>query len=150
MTWWLSPAVAFAIAGLAMWWVGRDVDFGHYAIAHQRAVGVALIVIGLIIVALGLRSFEAVATTPNPTRPEDATKLVTSGIYSFSRNPMYVGDAIMLAGIAVWAENVLNLVPLAAFIAYIDRFQIAAEEVALAEKFGDRYTAYCRKVRRWL
>lgn len=63
---------------------------------------------------------------------------------------MYVDDAVMLAGIAVWIENLIGLVPLAAFVLFIDRFQIPAEEQALAEIFRDRYTAYRSKVRRWL
>jgi protein-S-isoprenylcysteine O-methyltransferase Ste14 len=56
----------------------------------------------------------------------------------------------MLAGIAVWSGSVLSVVPLAAFVAYVDRVQIKAEEEALTATFGDRYAAYRRRVRRWL
>jgi protein-S-isoprenylcysteine O-methyltransferase Ste14 len=63
---------------------------------------------------------------------------------------MYVGDAIALAGVAVWLGSLPSLLLVAAFVLYIDRFQIAQEEEALAEIFGERYAAYCRQVRRWL
>lgn len=150
MTRWVSPPVAFAIAGLAMWWTGRSVEFGKTSFAYQAPIGIALIVLGVGIGAISIRSFLIAGTTPNPTRPKNATQLVTSGVYALSRNPMYVGDTVMLAGIAVWIGSILNLVLIAAFVWYIDRFQIAAEERALAEVFGDRYVTYRGKVRRWL
>ena len=58
--------------------------------------------------------------------------------------------ALSAAGIAVWIGSSVNLVLIAAFVWYIDRFQIAAEEEALAEIFGNRYVTYRGKVRRWL
>ena len=147
---WFSPPVAFAVAAVAAWWLGRSVGFGRVAFAYQPPIGIALIALGLGIVAVSLRSFVAAGTTPNPTQPQKSTELVTSGVYSLSRNPMYVGDTLMLAGIAVWVGSILSLVPIAAFVWYIDRFQIVSEEKALAEIFGDRYAAYRSRVGRWL
>ena len=147
---WLSPPVAFAAAGFAIWWLGRSVGFGRVSFAYQAPTGIVLIVLGVGIVAVSIRSFVAAGTTPNPTQPQKAAELVISGVYSLSRNPMYVGDTVMLAGIAVWVGSVLGLVPIAAFVWYIDRFQIVTEEKALAEIFGDRYAAYRSRVGRWL
>jgi protein-S-isoprenylcysteine O-methyltransferase Ste14 len=147
---WILPPVAFAIAAVGMWVVGRAVDLGRYDFRYQGALAIGLVVLGLLVIVVSLRIFASAGTTANPAQPRNASELVTSGVYSLSRNPMYVGDAVMLAGIAVWVGSVLNLVLLAAFIAYIDRVQIAAEEQALAAIFGDRYAAYCRRVRRWL
>lgn len=147
---WISPPVAFAIAAVAMWGVGRALDFGRFHFPIQRALAIALVVLGLIVLVASLRRFAAAGTTPNPMQPRKASQLVTSGIYAWTRNPMYVGDAIILAGIAVWMGSVLNLLLVAAFIAYIDRVQIAAEEQALAANFGERYAEYRKRVRRWL
>ena len=146
----VPPPLAFAIAAIAMWLIGSSFEVGHYSIAYRVVVSSALVAGGLIIVAISLRSFAVAGTTPNPMQPKKASKLVTSGIYSISRNPMYVGNAIVLAGIAVWFGSALNIVPLATFMAYIDRVQIAAEEQALAVIFGDDYAMYCQRVRRWL
>jgi protein-S-isoprenylcysteine O-methyltransferase Ste14 len=147
---WISPPVAFAIAAIVMWLIGRNVEFGRYSFAYQTSIGIALVVLGVLIVAWSLRLFRAAGTTPNPMQPKNATQLVTSGAYSVSRNPMYVGDVVMLAGIAVWIGSVLNVATIAIFIWYIDRFQIADEERALVDIFSDRYEAYRRRVRRWI
>jgi len=147
---WIPPPVAFGIAALAMWWIRRTAEFGLFSFAYQSALGIALVVLGFALIAVSLRSFAREGTTPNPLHPKNATELVTSGAYGFSRNPMYVGDAIALFGIAVWLGSLPSLLPIAAFIVYVDRVQIAAEEKAMAEIFGDRYAAYCREVRRWL
>ena len=147
---WRSPPIAFAVAAVAIWLLGRSVEFGGFSLPYQAPIGIGLIVLGIVVVAVSIRSFVAAGTTPDPTRPQRATELVIAGVYSLSRNPMYVGDAMILAGIAVWVGSVLGLVPIAAFIWYIDRFQIGAEEEALAEIFGDRYAAYRSRVRRWL
>ena len=147
---WISPPLAFGIAALAMWWIGRTVEFGRFSFAYQSGAGIALVVLGLALIAVSLRSFSRAGTTPNPLHPKKASELVTSGIYAWSRNPMYVGDAVALVGIATWLGSLPSLLPIAAFVVYIDRVQIAVEEKAMAEIFGDRYTAYCRRVRRWL
>jgi protein-S-isoprenylcysteine O-methyltransferase Ste14 len=147
---WIPPPVAFAIAAVAMWAIARALGWGRFAFEHQAALGIALIVLGIAIVAVALRSFAAARTTPNPIAPHTASRLVTSGIYRRTRNPMYVADVVMLLGIAVWLGSVPALLPVAAFVAFIDRVQIAAEERALAELFGEPYAAYRREVRRWL
>jgi protein-S-isoprenylcysteine O-methyltransferase Ste14 len=150
MSRWISPPVAFVIAAVAMWWIGRTVEYGRFQFTYQSASSIALIALGLAIVAVSLRSFARAGTTPNPVHPRKATELVTSGAYALSRNPMYVGDAVALAGLGVWLGSVPSLLLIAAFVVYIDQVQIAAEEKALTEKFGERYAAYRRQVRRWL
>jgi protein-S-isoprenylcysteine O-methyltransferase Ste14 len=147
---WISPPVAFAIAAIVMWLIGRNVEFGRYSFAHQTSIGIALVVLGVLIVVSSLRLFRAAGTTPNPMQPKNATQLVTSGAYAVSRNPMYVGDVVMLVGIGMWIGSVLNVATIAIFIWYIDRFQIADEERALVEIFSDQYEAYRRRVRRWI
>ena len=83
-------------------------------------------------------------------QPAKTTSLVAGGVYRFTRNPMYLGLLLVLAGWAVFLSNALAFALLPAFIAYIGRFQIAPEERALAAKFGTEYEAYRTEVRRWL
>lgn len=147
---WIPPPAAFAIAALSMWGVSRYTQFGRYAFPYQRATGIALIVIGLMIVAVSLGLFAIARTSPNPLEPRKATRLMTSGLYGWSRNPIYLGDAIVLLGIDVLLGCLAGLVFVAGFVIYIDKVQIAAEEAALAECFGDRYAEYKQRVRRWL
>jgi protein-S-isoprenylcysteine O-methyltransferase Ste14 len=63
---------------------------------------------------------------------------------------MYLGDLLILAGWAIWLANVVAFAGLPLFVAYINRFQIAAEERALQARYGAAYSAYRRAVRRWL
>lgn len=121
--------------------------------APTRASAAAAGVVAAASLALtgsAVQRFRRSGTTVEPFRPEQATKLVTTGANAISRNPMYVGMAGLLVAHAVWRGSPAALVPVAAFVAYIDRVQVEAEEAALLEKFGPEYAAYCEAVPRWL
>ena len=75
---------------------------------------------------------------------------MTSGPNGVTRNPMYVGMAGALVAHALIRGGWGTVLPVAAFVAVIDRVQIQTEEAALRELFGEEYDAYCRRVRRWL
>lgn len=94
-------------------------------------------------------AFKRAGTTVNPLRPATSTQLVTGGVYRYTRNPMYLGHALMLCGWTVYLGHGLAYVLVPLFVAYVTRFQIQPEERALAQRFVD-YAAYCRQVRRWL
>jgi protein-S-isoprenylcysteine O-methyltransferase Ste14 len=86
----------------------------------------------------------------NPRKPHEASALVTSGPYRFSRNPMYLADVLLLAAWAAWLANAAALIGLPLFIVYLNRYQIELEERALQARFGAAYAAYRATVRRWL
>ena len=89
-------------------------------------------------------------TTVNPISPDAATALVTEGVYSITRNPMYVGMLLMLLGLVFWLGAVSALAMVLAFFSLIDRHQIAVEERTLLNKFGQSYRDYAERVPRWL
>lgn len=89
-------------------------------------------------------------TTVNPHAPDRSTSLVTTGVLRRTRNPMYVALAGGLTAGAVWTRTPAAFVPVAAFVAVIDRGQIPVEEAALARRFGAEYAAYRARVPRWL
>lgn len=97
-----------------------------------------------------LREFRRAATTVDPVRVERASSLVTGGVFSISRNPMYVALAGALVAHAVARRSWVGLLPVAGFVAAIDRGQIPAEEAAMRERFGAAYGDYTARVRRWL
>ncbi|WP_234026700.1 methyltransferase family protein [Melaminivora suipulveris] len=111
--------------------------------AASLAAGLALDVWALLL-------FRRQRTTPSPLAPGRSRTVVQSGPYSFTRNPMYLGVALLLAALCLWLGSPLSLLAIAAFVAYITRFQIQPEERALRAKFGVPYEDYCRRVRRWL
>ena len=121
-------------------------DYG--APAFVRIIGgiAVMVALGLIIVALGL--FRRESTSPEPWKPSSA--LVTSGIYRFTRNPMYLGMALLHLGIAMMLASPGAVVGLVLALIVIGKFVIPREEAYLAEPFGADYDAYRRKVRRWI
>lgn len=96
------------------------------------------------------RSFRREGTTVLPFHPEQTSALVTTGVNSVTRNPMYVGMAGLLLAQAAYRGSWAALAPAAAFVAAIDVYQVRFEEVALRERFGDVYDTYSEAVPRWL
>ena len=133
-----------------MWGVARSIDAGSIGAGQQVQVAVALLIAGVVLMAAAAAALVVAKTTINPLRPSRASRLVTGSVFRFSRNPIYLGDLLLLAAIAVWLGQFSNIVLLALFVVYIDRFQIRPEERALLMLFGAEYAAYCTKVRRWL
>lgn len=143
------PAVAAAIA-LAMWGSSRVAPLLQLpgALRLSAAAGISLVGIGFS--AAGVLAFRRARTTVNPTKPESASSLVSSGVYRITRNPMYVGLSCVLVAWAVFLSSAWALLGPVAFVLYIGRFQIGPEERALAKRFGSEYVDYQAKVRRWL
>jgi protein-S-isoprenylcysteine O-methyltransferase Ste14 len=137
--------VALAMGGIASFTPTLDID-GMLRAAVAIVVAAAGIAVGL----AGILAFRRATTTVNPMTPGNASSLVTGGIYRVTRNPMYVGVAIVLVGWAVFLASPWALVGVLAFVAYLTRFQIVPEERALASRFRDAYASYAARVRRWL
>lgn len=145
----IPPLALFAILLAAMWLIARTWPQFTVDFAFRRTATALLAAAGLDLCVLGALSFRRAGTTVDPTRPERATALVTSGVFAYSRNPMYLGFVLLLAGWGlILSCPVVLLVP-PAYAVYLDRFQIAREERALAAAFGDTWSDYARKVRRW-
>jgi protein-S-isoprenylcysteine O-methyltransferase Ste14 len=118
--------------------------------AARRAAVVALTAASVAIAGTASTQFRRRGTTVDPIHPEKAAILVTSGPNALTRNPMYVGMAGLVTAHTLWWGKWAAVVPAAAYVALIDRTQIAAEEVALSAKFGADYDAYRATAPRWL
>lgn len=145
------PPVALALLiALAMWGAPAVFPSADLPLAVRAFIGIVCGVAGMAVILAGIVSIRRARTTINPTKPDSASTLVTSGIYRHTRNPMYLGVVFALVGWAAFLANALALVGAFAFAAYMNRFQIAPEERALAAIFGAEYAAYTSRVRRWL
>lgn len=145
------PLVGVAVGllmGLAAWLMPLS-PLPLDAMARWSLVAV-LVAAGLFVDLLGLLAFRAQKTTVNPLRPQRSSALVTAGIYRITRNPMYLGMALLLLALAVGLDAWLLLLGPVLFVLYLTRFQIQPEERALRQLFGAEYTRYCERVRRWL
>lgn len=116
----------------------------------SKGIAAVLLILGAIPVLSALSAFRHANTTVDPTHPGSATKIVTHGVFAYSRNPMYVSFALTLLAYIVFINNLLGLCGIVLFVWYMNRFQIEPEERFLTEKFGKEYTDYLLKVRRWI
>lgn len=146
----IPPPVVVAIVAAAMWLISRAVGAASIDSGLRAPVAIALSIAGTLVMAIAVASFVAAKTSINPLKPARASTLITGGAFRFTRNPIYLGDLLILAAIAVWLGQPANLALLAGFAWYIDRFQIRPEERVLSALFGAEYAAYCARVRRWL
>lgn len=115
-----------------------------------RWLGLPLVVLGLSLDIHALLVFRKRKTTPNPYHPDKAEQLVVEGAYRFTRNPMYLGMALILSGWSLLRVSLSGLAVVPAFIWILNQVQILPEEQFLARKFGRPYRQYLKQVRRWL
>ena len=143
------PIVGLAVA-MAMWLLARLPPGFHLATWLREAAALLLVAAGVTFDFLGILAFLRQRTTVNPLRPQNASALVTGGVYRVTRNPMYVGMALLLTAWAVQLSSAWPFLGPAAFVLYMNRFQIAPEERAMHALFGESWSAYAARVRRWL
>ncbi|MCP9758538.1 isoprenylcysteine carboxylmethyltransferase family protein [Aquitalea sp. S1-19] len=145
----IPPPLLFLLLAGLMWLLSRatpdmrGIEAGFYPVA-------ALALSGSLLLLAGVAAFIRARTSVDPRKPDGASALVSSGIYRLSRNPMYLGDLLLLGAWAFYLGNALTLILLPVFVLYMNRFQIRPEERALGRHFGAAYHDYCRRVRRWL
>jgi protein-S-isoprenylcysteine O-methyltransferase Ste14 len=131
------------LAGLALdrvWPIG--------AVGARPLAGAALVALGAVLMALGIREFKKAGTDFKPYRP--TTRIITSGPFRLSRNPLYLSLTLFYAGIALAAGSSWAFLFLAPVLAAIRYGVVAREERYLEAKFGAEYLRYKESVRRWL
>ena len=146
----IPPPLVVVLIGAAMAviaWFTPALEIGSNV---RFAVGGIAIALGALVAVQGARMFWRNKTTISPVDLESASALVTSGVFRFSRNPMYVGFTAMLVGWAVCLAAPWALVGPVAFVLFTNRFQIIPEERVMRDKFGQAYDDYQAQVRRWI
>ena len=143
------PAVALVIAVL-MWLLSLLAPALAFTIPARLLIAIILAIAGVATAVAGVTTFARAKTTVNPTAPQKSSLLVSWGIYSITRNPMYLGLLLELTAWTIFLSNPLPFLLLPAYMIYINRFQIAPEERALASLFGRDFAAYQSRVRRWI
>ena len=124
--------------------------FPEIKVANNIALGSLFILFGILIASLSIGLFRKYRTTITPINPKGATKLITSGIYKFSRNPMYFSLLLLLIGISIMTNPIGGSIFIPLFILYLNLFQILPEEKAMTDLFKDEFLEYKDSVRRWI
>jgi len=137
---WLAGAIA------VVWLLDRLVPFGLFGVLG--AFGPVLIAAGVVLM---LGSVVQMVVRHTTFIPKSApSTLVTTGFFRLCRNPIYLGDALVLFGLILWWDVPLGLLVLAGFIRVITTRFILAEEAVLRAAFGTEFTAWAEKTGRWL
>jgi len=145
------PPLPLAIGfGVLMWAIDRWLPTQIDRSVIRTAVALTIFGFAVVVVVVAVRGFRKAKTTVDPFHPESASAIVTSGIYRFTRNPMYLGFLLSLIALAVFLGNWISALMPLIFVVYMNRFQIAPEERALRVRFGASYEAFLRSVRRWI
>jgi protein-S-isoprenylcysteine O-methyltransferase Ste14 len=133
-----------------MWLVAWFLPMGEIVLPARMLFAIILAGGGAATSALGVVAFRRASTTVNPLQPGLSSHLVRSGVYAWSRNPMYLGFLLILLGWGVFLANAITLLLLPLFVFYIYRFQIRPEERALTLLFGPDFVMFLAQVRRWI
>lgn len=143
----IPPALVFIISTILMYLLS---SYFPIIDVYALLVGVGLVLLGAYIAILGVYSFRKAKTTVNPLHPEKSSTIVSSGIYRFTRNPMYLGMSVALLGMTFIFGDISAILGVIGFVLYINYFQIIPEEKILKSNFGKVYEEYCVKTRRWI
>lgn len=140
----VPPPLVFA----ALLALGLALDSDPLRLNAAAIAGILVAAAGLALIGSALGLFRRSGTRPEPWQP--ASNLVAGGIYRFTRNPMYLGMAMLSLGIAVAFASLPGALLALAALAIIDRTVVRREEAYLKRLFGQSYVDYTRRVRRWL
>ena len=109
-----------------------------------------IFLVGLFTAIFAILLFKKDKTTVNPLKPEETTTLVTTGIFSITRNPMYLGLFFLISSTVLFFGSWFGIIILIIFVWYINKFQIIPEEQTMEKLFGKKYNDYRQNVRRWI
>ena len=144
----VPPPIVTLISGLIIFF-SRPL-FPEY---HSNLINVfsaIFLFFGLLVFFIAVASFKRYKTTVNPLQPSKATHLVISGIFRFTRNPMYLGMALVLLSLSFKFNLLGGLIVTVFFIMFITKFQIIPEEEAMLSLFQDEFEIYKENTRRWI
>jgi protein-S-isoprenylcysteine O-methyltransferase Ste14 len=149
----IPPPLVMAISAVAMWFIAANTNTAFLASLSSSLYWALIFLIFIAALAIGvgsMRSFKHAQTTINPLKPESASNLVSTGIFQYTRNPMYISLTLMLCSWGVYLQSAWAWVLVPVFIIYITRCQIIPEERAMQQLFGEEFEKYKMRVRRWL
>ena len=144
----IPPPIVTLIFGLIIFF--SKSLFPIFKFNNSNYVSLIFLIFGFIILITAVKSFKKHQTTINPLNPDQASTLVNSGIFSFTRNPMYLGMLFILLSISFNFNILGGIIICFLFKIYITRFQIVPEEEAMEKIFKKDFIEYKNKVRRWI
>ena len=144
----IPPPIVTIICGITIYY--SKSFFNQFFSYSNNIISLFLLILGLLVFLSAVKSFRIQKTTVNPLEPKQASSLVTSGVFKFSRNPMYLGMLIILLSLSFKFNLIGGMTISLFFYIFITKFQIIPEEAAMNELFGNEFIDYSKKTRRWI
>jgi|TARA_B100001939_G_scaffold124455_1_gene107920 protein-S-isoprenylcysteine O-methyltransferase Ste14 len=144
----IPPPLLVLILVVSNYFSSKKIDI--ILIPNQNLISFIIFLIGLIILINPIIKFIKSKTTIDPINFKKVNKLIISGIYKYSRNPMYLGLLMIVISNTIFFLNIFSIITPILFYFWINKFQIKREEIFLTEKFGDEYLLYMTNTRRWI
>lgn len=141
------PLIFLCLLSIGLWYDSLWFN-GDLAPVGATVVGGFLVVLGFALIMTSASRHKSIGSSVEPWKP--TTSIITTGVYGYSRNPIYLGMAISHLGLAIAGASVGAIVTLAIAILVMQTYVIAREERYLEKKFGNSYTEYKSSVRRWI
>ena len=145
------PPPVYTLTFIAlMWLTHRHLPVAYWLETPWTTTGLIVMAVALLPAFAAFRLFSRFQTTANPRHPEKAQQLVTAGIFSYSRNPMYLSLLLVLTGWAIHLGSITTLFFPPLFFWLVTTLQIKPEEEILQSVFGPSYERYQQATRRWI
>ena len=144
----IPPPLLVLILVISNFFSSKKIDL--ILLPNQDLISFIIFLIGTLILINPIFKFIKSKTTIDPIKFKKVNKLITSGIYKYSRNPMYLGLLMIVISTSIFYLNIFSITTPFFFYFWINRFQIKREEIFLTEKFGKEYSLYKAKTRRWM
>ena len=144
----IPPPLLVLILVISNYFSSKKIDL--ILLPNQDITSTIIFLIGMLILINPIFKFIKSKTTIDPIKFKKVNKLITSGIYRYSRNPMYLGLLMLVTSTSIFYLNIFSITTPFFFYYWINKFQIKREEIFLTEKFGNEYLLYKTKTRRWI
>ena len=144
----IPPPILVLILVSSNYFSSKKIDLIH--LPHQDLISIIIFLIGVLILINPIFKFIKSKTTIDPIKFKKVNKLIISGIYKYSRNPMYLVLLMIVISTSIFYLNIFSITTPFLFYCWINKFQIKREEIFLTEKFGKKYMSYKTKTRRWI
>ena len=144
----IPPPLIVLTLIISIYFSSKKIDLIN--IPFQLEISFFILSLGILVFINPVLKFIKSKTTINPIQFKETNRLVTSGIFKYSRNPMYLGMLMIIISTSIFYLNIYSILTPFLFVFWINKFQIKREEIFLTEKFGKEYLSYKNKTRRWL
>lgn len=146
----IPPLLYMFMMAVVMWLLDQYLPIYNLIASPWNMLGLVFITLAIVVDGVLLLQFFHINTSINPLHPDRVNSLVVTGLYRWSRNPMYLGFLLVLFGWATVLASVSPFIVLPLFMIILTVQQIIPEEIILEQKFGQEYRDYKSAVRRWI